>query len=282
MAQNPPSNEKLAAQLGQLTTIVANLATAVNNLAGAGAANPAPAAAAAFALTPGLAAGNNLIDFSTKNGLALYKAGIEPLPTPFDLKAEQVVVFENELANKVARWAGTKASRTSPLTSTKMALQSISSPSRVKFTTRPSRLPAKSLSRKQEQGVSNARHKTMNKCGFVSTTPSPNKPRLRCYLTARTTTSKTMGPRKLLPLSSTRPSCVWPLSTPMPPIGNCTPIYVSLRVMQLEKTATSTRYTPILTKTTLSSAPADRQWMMSTPSSLMPTWPSPMLSSTNT
>ncbi len=94
MVQNPPTNEELAAQLGQLTTLVANLATAVNNLAAARGANPPPAAqqaaATGFALTPGLTAGNNLIDFSTKNGLALYKAGIEPLPTAFDLKVEQV------------------------------------------------------------------------------------------------------------------------------------------------------------------------------------------------
>ncbi len=90
MVQNPPTNEELAAQLGQLTTIVANLAAAVNNLATTGGANPPrttqQAAATDFALTPGLAAGNNLINFSTKNGLALYKAGIEPLPTAFDLK----------------------------------------------------------------------------------------------------------------------------------------------------------------------------------------------------
>ncbi len=70
MAENPPSNKQLAAQLGQHTTLVANLETAINNLTAASTAFLAPVAAA-FALTPGLVAGNNLIDFDTKNGLAL-------------------------------------------------------------------------------------------------------------------------------------------------------------------------------------------------------------------
>ncbi len=63
---------------------------AVDNLAAAGGANLPPAAqqaaATGFALTPGLAVGNNLINFNTKDGLLLYKAGIEPLMTAFDLK----------------------------------------------------------------------------------------------------------------------------------------------------------------------------------------------------
>ncbi len=115
MAQNPPTNEELAAQLRQLTTIVANLATAVNSLTTAGGVNPnspaQQAAATGFALTPGLAAGDNLIDFSMKNGLALYKAGIKPLPTAFDLKAEQVVIFEKELANKVSSMGWNKGAQ---------------------------------------------------------------------------------------------------------------------------------------------------------------------------
>ncbi len=115
MAQNPPTNKQLAAQLGQLTTIVANLATAINNLTTAGGLNPNPlaqqAAATGFALTPGIAAGDNLINFSTKNGLVLYKAGIEPLPTAFDLKAEQVVIFEKELANKVSSMGWNKGAQ---------------------------------------------------------------------------------------------------------------------------------------------------------------------------
>ena len=110
MTGNPPSIEILTAQLWQLTTLVANLATPFNNLDAAGAANPAPVVAA-FTLTPGLTAGNNLINFNMTNGPALYKAGIEPLPTPFHLKAEQVIVFEKALANKVSSMGWNKGAK---------------------------------------------------------------------------------------------------------------------------------------------------------------------------
>ncbi len=71
MAGNPPSNKQLAAQIGHFTTLAANLGTAVNNLATAGADDQAPTGTA-LAHTLGLAAGNNLINFNTKNGLVLY------------------------------------------------------------------------------------------------------------------------------------------------------------------------------------------------------------------
>ncbi len=115
MVQNPQTNKQLTAQLGQLTTLVANLATTVYNLASARGSNPPPvaqqAAATGFTLTPGLTAGDNLIDFSTKNRLALYKAGIEPLLTAFDLKVEQLVIFEKELANKVSSMGWNKGAQ---------------------------------------------------------------------------------------------------------------------------------------------------------------------------
>ncbi len=49
-------------------------------------------AVAGFTITP---------DLPAKHGLALYKAGIEPLPTVSNVKAEQVIIVKRELANKV-------------------------------------------------------------------------------------------------------------------------------------------------------------------------------------
>ncbi len=61
-------------------------------------------------ITPDLTADNNLINFNTKNSLVLFKAGVEPPPTPFDLKEEQVA-FEKELANKVSSMKGNKGAQ---------------------------------------------------------------------------------------------------------------------------------------------------------------------------
>ncbi len=73
MAGNQPPNMQLAAQLGQFTTLVANLAMTVNNLTTVVTVNLAPAAqqqaAAGIALIQGLTAGDNIIDLNMKNGL---------------------------------------------------------------------------------------------------------------------------------------------------------------------------------------------------------------------
>ncbi len=73
-------------------------------LAAAGASNLALAAqqqATGLALTPGLAPGNNFTHFNTMNSVALFWAGIEPLPPPFNMKVEQVIIFVKDLASKV-------------------------------------------------------------------------------------------------------------------------------------------------------------------------------------
>ena len=66
MAGNAPSNAELAQQLQALTAIVTNLANAI-------AGNQPPQAAAAphavsFATSPGVAAVEELIDYTTKHG----------------------------------------------------------------------------------------------------------------------------------------------------------------------------------------------------------------------
>ncbi len=69
MEQNPTTNEELSAQLEKITTLLTNLVTTVNILTVARGANPPTAAhpaATAIAFTPGVAASNNLIDFSTR------------------------------------------------------------------------------------------------------------------------------------------------------------------------------------------------------------------------
>ncbi len=157
--QTSPTNKELSVQLGQLTTLVGNLTIAINNLTTARGANASPVAhpeaAAGFALTLGLVAGDDLIDFSTKNGLVLCKAGIEPLPTSFNLNAEQVVVFkkENRLETR-----DTKIE----LTVTKMVASLTLLLSTVRLNTRPSRLPVKSLPRNHVHVVSIEHHKAMN------------------------------------------------------------------------------------------------------------------------
>jgi hypothetical protein len=101
MAGNAPTNAELAQQIANLTNVVAALANAV----AAGPAAPqvaAPAPTVAFATSPGVAAVEDLIDYTTKHGASLYKQGTEPLGTPFGMKANQVVIFEKELANRAS------------------------------------------------------------------------------------------------------------------------------------------------------------------------------------
>ncbi len=92
-ASNPQANKELANQPSQLIILVANLTAAVNSQQSTAAeANrlPVVAIAADFELIPGLAAGNNVINFiiDIEYSLLLYKAAMELLPTPFDVKVE--------------------------------------------------------------------------------------------------------------------------------------------------------------------------------------------------
>jgi hypothetical protein len=101
MAGNAPSNAELAQQIAALTAIVTNLANAIANQAPPAAAAP-PAANVAFATSPGVAAVEELIDYTTKHGASLYEQGTKALGTPFSMKASQVVIFEKELQDRAS------------------------------------------------------------------------------------------------------------------------------------------------------------------------------------
>ena len=68
-----PSNAELAQQITLLTAVVTNLVNAITiNQAPPAAAAP-PAAVMAFATSPGVAAVEELIDYTTKHGASLYE-----------------------------------------------------------------------------------------------------------------------------------------------------------------------------------------------------------------
>ena len=102
MAGNAPSNAELAQQIAALTAIVTNLANAIaGNQAPPAAAAP-PAVAVSFATSPGVAAVEELIDYTTKHSASLYEQGTKALGTPFSMKAAQVVIFEKELQDRAS------------------------------------------------------------------------------------------------------------------------------------------------------------------------------------
>ncbi len=93
MAGNAPSNAELAQQIATLTAIVTNLANHIaSNQAPTAAAAP-PAAAISFATSPGMAAVEEFIDYTTKHGAILYEQGTKALGTPSSMKAAQVIFF---------------------------------------------------------------------------------------------------------------------------------------------------------------------------------------------
>jgi len=92
----------LAEQIAALTAVVANLANAIaGNQAPPAAAAP-PVATVAFATSPGVAAVEELIDYTTKHGTNLYEQGTKALGTPFSMKASQVVIFKKELQDRAS------------------------------------------------------------------------------------------------------------------------------------------------------------------------------------
>ena len=107
MATNAPTNQELAQQIADLTAVVTNLAQAMTANQAAVAAAPtvaapvvAPAAAAAtFAISPGSANVEQPIDYTSKRGSALYEQVIKSLDTAFNMKEEQVLIFQKELAD---------------------------------------------------------------------------------------------------------------------------------------------------------------------------------------
>ena len=100
MANQAPTNAELAQQIANLTNVVANLAQAIGTggAAGAGGAGGAPS----FATSPGVADVDQLIDYTTKRGASLYEQGTKALATPFDLKSNQVVIFQKELKDRAS------------------------------------------------------------------------------------------------------------------------------------------------------------------------------------
>ncbi len=96
MAGNAPSNAELAQQIATLTAIVTNLANAIAGNQAPSASTGPPAAAVSFATSPGMAAAEELINYTTKHGVSLYEQGTKALGTPFSMKAAKVVIFEKE------------------------------------------------------------------------------------------------------------------------------------------------------------------------------------------
>ena len=72
----------------------------------AGGAPPAPAAnPIAFARSPADASGARLIDYSTKEGSALYKMACEALPDKFDGEPSKLKLFLTRVKEKAIQYA---------------------------------------------------------------------------------------------------------------------------------------------------------------------------------
>ena len=85
------TNNNVAALAQQQAQDIATLTAALN---------PGAAINAAFALSPGMANSDDLIDMTSKRGQSLYDTGIAALDTAFDLSFEKTTVFEAELTTK--------------------------------------------------------------------------------------------------------------------------------------------------------------------------------------
>ncbi len=87
------NNANITAQLQQLAQLVQAQKQQV----------PSPAQAAppvVFAVTLGQYAVNQVIDYTTKAGAALYEAGSKTLTTKFDMKPESTLVFITKLKHR--------------------------------------------------------------------------------------------------------------------------------------------------------------------------------------
>jgi hypothetical protein len=81
--------------------VVTNLANTITSQAPAATAAP-PTAAVAFATSPGVAAIEELIDYTTKHGASLYEQGTKALGMPFSMKAIQVAIFKREFQDRAS------------------------------------------------------------------------------------------------------------------------------------------------------------------------------------
>ena len=61
---------------------------------------PATTSTTVFALSPGMAYADQIIDMTTKRGQSLYETGVSPLDTVFDLSLKNTIIFETELTNR--------------------------------------------------------------------------------------------------------------------------------------------------------------------------------------
>jgi len=110
-AANADPLAALAADVANLTGIVGQLAQAVqatnNNVNNIANALPNPAGPVAFAMSPGTAAIDDVIDFKSKHGAQLYEAGSAALPTAISLKAQGILLFQRELQEKADKMGWT-------------------------------------------------------------------------------------------------------------------------------------------------------------------------------
>jgi len=102
MPGTTPSNAEVAQQIAALATIVINLANAIAINQAPPAATIPPSAAILFATSPGVAAVEELIDYTTKQGASLYERGTKALGTPFSMKTSQVVICEQEVQDRAS------------------------------------------------------------------------------------------------------------------------------------------------------------------------------------
>ena len=95
---SPLTNEELSALVGSLTTQVAALTAAMI---------PGARTPASFALSPGRASPEDLIDYTTKLGGSLWDRSTRSLDTPYDMTSKDTVIFTEGLANhaKVHGWS---------------------------------------------------------------------------------------------------------------------------------------------------------------------------------
>ena len=111
MAQQENINDLLAA-IQQLVQGNQALVTALQAAAPAGGAPaplpPQPPAAVQFAEAPALANVDAILDYSTKQGVAIFDAGCASLPTKYNLRQAGLVVFVRELQDR-ARTQGWSA-----------------------------------------------------------------------------------------------------------------------------------------------------------------------------
>ena len=104
MVGNAPSNAELAQQIAALPIIATNLTKAIADNQAPPAATAPPAAAMAFATSPGMAIVEELINLITKHGASLYEQGTKAHGTSFSMKAPQVVILEKELQDRTENY----------------------------------------------------------------------------------------------------------------------------------------------------------------------------------